>query len=421
MPGIKKNYKKVPYRTCFINGEFSKKVLQMHCEDVYVDQEETNEVQKDRIQRYEKLRNEHFSEGRNVEISVDVVLRARARSCDSKVHGPKEKIVSEMLKWLPLAKLYEVTKIHQEILMGEAEAPVSWRNCAISFPEEGGRRTEEGNPEDLKQFHVGGIDGIHCQHLQVMMTNLLQQHWEWQEHRDGKSQKGSHGHPTLYVASKDIKTAFGGAKPKCITRILEEQNLHEWLIAALLREMAGLEGKANIEIVESTFLSRRWHPAFQDSIAHRKIISRNLKRPVATEEERTRTEGRFLTLRESAWMMYRNVKIGFGNEAKLVFGELIELQLNNVNVRHSDTKMGRNSVSYDWQICRQLIGRSVPEAAWKKHLFLKYSMQVYNQETMMIDNSYKLRETQRNGSKACGTEDQRIPFQCQKHPQTEKA
>ena len=28
---------------------------------------------------------------------------------------------------------------------------------------------------------MAGIDAISCQHLQVLMTQLLQKHWEWQE------------------------------------------------------------------------------------------------------------------------------------------------------------------------------------------------------------------------------------------------
>ena len=32
-------------------------------------------------------------------------------------------------------------------------------------------------PENLKKLHVGGVDGISCQHLQVVVTNLLQKHW----------------------------------------------------------------------------------------------------------------------------------------------------------------------------------------------------------------------------------------------------
>ena len=51
----------------------------------------------------------------------------------------------------------------------------------------------------------------------------------------------------------DIKTAFDVATPKYIALVLEDQNMHGWLIAALLHEMAGLEGEANFESVESKF------------------------------------------------------------------------------------------------------------------------------------------------------------------------
>ena len=46
-------------------------------------------------------------------------------------------------------------------------------------------RVEKGKePEKWKDLHVGGLDGISCQHLQVLSTNLLQKHWEWQEERN---------------------------------------------------------------------------------------------------------------------------------------------------------------------------------------------------------------------------------------------
>ena len=57
----------------------------------------------------------------------------------------------------------------------------------------------------------------------------------------------------MKVASMDIKAAFDAAKPKRAVKFLQEQNMHGWLIAALLREMDGLEGEANFENVESTF------------------------------------------------------------------------------------------------------------------------------------------------------------------------
>ena len=57
----------------------------------------------------------------------------------------------------------------------------------------------------------------------------------------------------MYQASMDIKTAFDVTKPKRIARIMEEHNVYGWTIAALLREMAGLEGQALFESAESKF------------------------------------------------------------------------------------------------------------------------------------------------------------------------
>ena len=51
----------------------------------------------------------------------------------------------------------------------------------------------------------------------------------------------------------DIKTAFHQARPRHIAKIIESRDMHGWLIAVLLREMSGLEGKAMFECVESSF------------------------------------------------------------------------------------------------------------------------------------------------------------------------
>ena len=53
------------------------------------------------------------------------------------------------------------------------------------------RLEKEKEPESWKNFLVGGIEGISCQHLQVMMTNLLQKHWEWREDRRPMTRHGS--------------------------------------------------------------------------------------------------------------------------------------------------------------------------------------------------------------------------------------
>ena len=106
-------------------------------------------------------------------------------------------------------------------------------------------------------MHVGGVDGISCQHLQVTMTNLLQERWEWQEERNPTLKHGSAVRPTMYLASLDIKSAFDEAKPKHVAQIMDSHNTHGWLIAALLSEMPGLQGKAMFECVESSFAFNR--------------------------------------------------------------------------------------------------------------------------------------------------------------------
>ena len=71
---------------------------------------------------------------------------------------------------------------------------------------------------------------------------------------------GSESHverPTTYLANLDIKTAFDEARPKHVARIMDSHDVHGWLIAALLREMSGLEGQAMFECVESSFVSNR--------------------------------------------------------------------------------------------------------------------------------------------------------------------
>ena len=51
----------------------------------------------------------------------------------------------------------------------------------------------------------------------------------------------------------DFKTAFDEGRPKYVAKIMDNHNTHGWIIAALLREMSGLSGKAMFEYVESSF------------------------------------------------------------------------------------------------------------------------------------------------------------------------
>ena len=54
--------------------------------------------------------------------SVDLVLQALAKMSDIKVIGPNDAIVSEMIKHLPLEKIYTITRCFQERFLGQMES-----------------------------------------------------------------------------------------------------------------------------------------------------------------------------------------------------------------------------------------------------------------------------------------------------------
>ena len=162
--------------------------------------------------------------------------------------------------------------------MVHMESPSSWKIVKLVFLAKSGRCPEEGDqklqctcadigdvevvcimyysvdrekePENWKNMHVGlafASDGDEC----------IAKLWEWEEERNPVLRHGSVVRPTVYLASLDIKTAFDEAKPKHVAQILDYHDTHGWLIAALFREMSGLEGKAMFECVENSFVFNR--------------------------------------------------------------------------------------------------------------------------------------------------------------------
>ena len=104
---------------------------------------------------------------------------------------------------------------------------------------------KEKQPESWKKLHVGGIEGI-SQPLQVMMTKLLQKHWEWQEDRTAMLRHGSIVRSTMYAASLDIKTAFDEARPRHVAKLVESHNTQKINFGPPARE-----DQAMFECVES--------------------------------------------------------------------------------------------------------------------------------------------------------------------------
>ena len=100
---------------------------------------------------------------------------------------------------------------------------------------------------------MGGIVDISCQHLQVMMTHLLQKHLGVAREQKINDEAGQCDTTHNVFGKHGDQDAFVVARPKHIVRIMEDHNVHGWIIVALLREMAGLEGQATFESVESEF------------------------------------------------------------------------------------------------------------------------------------------------------------------------
>ena len=110
------------------NREEWNQELQQHCEEVYMDLEETKEVQGGRIEHFKRERDQQFTKNRPFsEITSDLVLQVRATRSENGVNGPEDAVVSEMIKQLLQEKTYIITKCFQERFMGHMEAPCSWR------------------------------------------------------------------------------------------------------------------------------------------------------------------------------------------------------------------------------------------------------------------------------------------------------
>ena len=76
--------------------------LQRHCQEVYDDKGETILKHEERIKKYTKEGDRHFTEERRiVEITIDLVLRERTSMAEEKVNGPEDSVVTDISKRLP--------------------------------------------------------------------------------------------------------------------------------------------------------------------------------------------------------------------------------------------------------------------------------------------------------------------------------
>ena len=94
-------------------------------------------MQENRIEHFKNNGDQPFTEdGRNAEITVDLVLHARAELNPDMVNGPEDAIVTEMIKQLPSEKFLHcrtIAKCFQERFMGQMEPPSSWKIVMLVF------------------------------------------------------------------------------------------------------------------------------------------------------------------------------------------------------------------------------------------------------------------------------------------------
>ena len=113
------------------------------------------EAQESRIERFKKNGKQQLTEdGRSTEITIDLVLQARAKLSDNKVNGPEDAIVSEMIKRLPMEKNHIIARCFQERFLGLMESRSSWKIVELFFFEETGRCPEERNHKQQSNTSV---------------------------------------------------------------------------------------------------------------------------------------------------------------------------------------------------------------------------------------------------------------------------
>ena len=107
---------------------------------------------------------------------------------------------------------------------------------------------KEQEPEKCMNLHIGGTDEISCQHLQVIVTNFPQKHWEWHEEKNPVMRHGRVARLTNVHGKLGHQDGLQMVQSRSTWPRSWIQ--YTWIIAAFLREMSRLTGKATFESVE---------------------------------------------------------------------------------------------------------------------------------------------------------------------------
>ena len=203
----KKKAPRKPLTELYVDGQCTEdrekwqNELQRHCEEVYTDQEgPKEEQQKNRICEEERRPAVHSGRAQCSGSQLTSCCK-QGKLSDDKVNGPDDAVVSEMTKQLPSEKFYIITRCFQERFLGQTDALRSWKIVKLVFlvkpdaePKKGVRSEKEialtsvmskwyascvtmrmekeKEIETWKRHHMGGVNKISCQRLQVLVTHL---------------------------------------------------------------------------------------------------------------------------------------------------------------------------------------------------------------------------------------------------------
>ena len=221
--------------------------VRAQCERCYDDKTETPEVQAERFRR-QRIRGDRrvSTQGRRVTITVGEVLRARGDVLRNKANGPGS-VYRQRTRWrIGSTSGLKENVVHQRrgkftaLFLKKPDARLEkglrgFRAILLSVFSEWYTAVlvdllhEE---KEWRKLHVGAERGVNCEHMQTLVTNIFQRHWEWQEDKRADLQPGMYRYNTAFMASLDVKTAFDVAKPSVVSKILTLTRVHGHLTAA---------------------------------------------------------------------------------------------------------------------------------------------------------------------------------------------
>ena len=101
-----------------------------------------------------------FLTGKEAEITIDLVLQARAKMSENKVNGPEDAVVSELIKQLLPVKIDIITKCFQERFVSQMQALSSWKSVKIFFSKTRCGTNERNQKLQSQSADVGDVEVV---------------------------------------------------------------------------------------------------------------------------------------------------------------------------------------------------------------------------------------------------------------------